>query len=306
MKNDNIDYSEIDIFALIGDIWRGKFIIALFMIVGIALGAVQLRNATYKYTVTILLSSVESESGSSNFNAFGGLASLAGISLPSSNSSDYTKFRIMLKSEEIAASLMSEPKLVQDIFSNEWDDELKQFRRPNPGNLGIVVNQLRKILTGRDKPIYLEPNAARLARHIDKAIDVYLNPKTQILTITAEDSNPKFSEQLILNLIRKTDESFKQKFIERGSNALKFYQIKISKARSQEHREVLAKLIAKEEQKLMLASQNGLFVVDILTGPNTSIKHTSPRASKTLIFCMMLGMAFGMLIIIIRHMKQKR
>ena len=70
---------------------------------------------------------------------------------------------------------------------------------------------------------------------------------------------------------------------------MQFYQIKISKARSQEHREILATLIAKEERKLLLATREGPFVAEILTGPNTSLYPTSPNVKVILAISLVLG-----------------
>ncbi len=81
---------------------------------------------------------------------------------------------------------------------------------------------------------------------------------------------------------------------------MQFYQIKISKARSQEHREILATLIAKEERKLLLATREGPFVAEILTGPNTSLYPTSPKTHFILIFSILLGGFLSCGLILIR------
>ena len=63
----------------------------------------------------------------------------------------------------------------------------------------------------------------------------------------------------------------------------------MAKTRSQEHRKILATLIAKEERKLLLATRDTPFVAKIITGPNTSLTPTSPNAGLILVFSILIG-----------------
>ena len=82
-----------------------------------------------------------------------------------------------------------------------------------------------------------------------------------------------------------------------------FYQRQLSKARSREHREALAKLIAKEDQKLMLASKGTFFVAKPLTHPSISIYPTSPRTSFILALSV-VGLVLGVgSVLILKLMK---
>ena len=104
-------------------------------------------------------------------------------------------------------------------------------------------------------------------------------------------------------MIKNTDELFKRKFVKQANDGLKFYQIKISKARSKEHREILATLIAKEERKLLLASRDEPFTAEILSGPNTSLKPTFPKVGRILMLSIMMGIFFSSAILIFRYLR---
>ena len=79
-----------------------------------------------------------------------------------------------------------------------------------------------------------------------------------------------------------------------------FYQSKLAKARAREHREALAKLIAQEDQKLMLASKGSFFVAKPLTEPTVSLDPTSPKASLILALSIVLGGFFAAALVLIR------
>ena len=73
-----------------------------------------------------------------------------------------------------------------------------------------------------------------------------------------------------------------------------------SKGARREHREALAKLIAQEDQKLMLASKGSFFVAEPLTDPAVSLAPTSPRSSLILAISIVLGGFFGAAVVLIR------
>ena len=297
-ENQNYD-DEISIRELFSVLWRGKYFIVFVTVISLATGSFYLRNVSSKYGVSILLAPVQEEQTTPNFGNLGGLASLAGISLPSGSASDFSKYEIMLKTQEISTLVFKEKNLIQALFSKEWDNSQQIFLAPKKNRTTLIKNYFKKLLTGQPPNEYTEPSPARLRAMIDKKIRISLEKKTQYLTLSAESSNPDLLTKLMISMIKNTDELFKKKFIKQANDAVQFYQIKISKARSQEHREILATLIAKEERKLLLATRDGPFVAEILTGPNTSLNPTSPKTSLSLALSILLGgfLSCGLLII---------
>ena len=85
-----------------------------------------------------------------------------------------------------------------------------------------------------------------------------------------------------------------------------FYKQKISSARSREHREALAQLIAKEERKLMLASSSKYFTAEPIMKPTVSLYPTSPNPKMELAISLLLGLIFGIFFVIfLKYIKRK-
>jgi len=303
-ENQNYD-DEVDLKELLSVLWRGKYFIIIFTMISLAAGSLYLRSLNSKYSVSILLAPVQEEQSKPNFGNLGGLASLAGISLPTGNASDFAKYEIMLKTQEISTLVFKEQNLVQALFSKEWDNTQQIFRAPKQNRTTPIKNYVKELLTGRPPKEYTEPSPARLTRFINGNISIGLDKKTQYLNLSAESSNPELLTKLLVSMIKNTDELFKKKFIKQANDAVQFYQIKISKARSQEHRQILATLIAKEERKLLLATRDGPFVAEILTGPNTSLNPTSPKASLILALSILLGGFLSCGLLLIRNLLTK-
>ena len=99
----------------------------------------------------------------------------------------------------------------------------------------------------------------------------------------------------------ETDRLLKERFIQSSEQTMSFYQAKISQARAREHREALAKLIAAEDQKLMLVSKGEFFVAKPVTEPSVSFHPTSPKSSLVLALSVILGSFGGCALVLFRN-----
>ena len=294
------DDDEIDLRELFSALWRGKFLIMLCMIAAIVLASFYLRSAERKYTVTYVFTPVVSDDSAPNLSSLGGLASLAGVSLPSSSSGDFKTFKYLLKSEEVAAFVLTDEALVQEIFANEWDAESASYQRPPDGQYTPYIRSLNLLLTGAMQSAYVEPNAARLSNWMKDAFTASEDRDTGFLTLSSETTSPNMMLELMERVTTETDRLLKERYIQTSKKTVGFYEQQLSKARAREHREALAKLIAQEDQKLMLASKGSFFVAKPLTSPSVSLHPTSPKTSRVLALSVVLGVFFGAALVLIR------
>ena len=296
----HIHDDEIDLRDLLVTLWRGKWFITFCVLVAITLGSLYLRSADNKYTVTYIFKPVSSEDATPNFSGLGGLASLAGVSLPSSSSGDFTAFKMLLKSEEVATLLMDDTEFVREIFASEWNNAQQIFERPSPGALAPFKALVKSVLLGEGESTYVTPNPARLANWMSSAFSTSIDRDTGYLTFTSETIKPELSLKIISRAASVTDLLLKERFIISAEKTMSFYQQKLAAARAREHREALAKLIAQEDQKLMLASKGSYFVAEPLTTPSVSLYPTSPKSSLILALSVVLGGFFGAALVLIR------
>ena len=298
--SEELQDDEIDLRELFAALWDGKLLIFIVTCAVFLFSSAYLHVAERSYTVSVTLRPTEEQSsGGGNLGGLGGLASLAGVQLPSGGATEFITFQAMLKSQEVASRLFADENLIQRLFAGEWDESRKSFLQPIT-TLGNVKRMLKPLLTGEGQSAYIAPNAARLAKTLAEDLSVSEDQTSGMLKLSMESAKPKLASDLMLALIRETDGFLKERFVISGSDALRFYQQKISKARSREHREALAKLIATEEQKLMLATREGPFVVEIMMGPDQSLRPTSPKSSLVLALGLVLGLFLGAAVVLLR------
>lgn len=300
MGKDNHLTDEIDFHELITTLWLGRYLIAVFVTLFIGLGSLFLHNVAREYTVTMTLQPVSDENVGTNLQGLGGLASFAGISLPKGTPNDFTSFELLLGSEETASRLIKEDTLIQGIFNSEWDANQESFQAPAPGMLGSIISVIKLVLTGDGVPDYVAPNGPRLANYILLSLSVNKDSDTGFLVLSMEHRQPDLVMGLMSKLVRETDLLLKEKYVSSGASALEFYQAKITEIKTQEHRDALVNLMAKEEQKLMLASREGAFVAEAILGPSKSLRPTSPKNYLVLALSFVLGLLVGVGFVFIR------
>ena len=292
---------EIDLRELFLTLWRGKYVIFLISVLAIAFSSIYLRTSERKYSVQAVFKPVVEVSSGPNLSGLSGLASFAGISMPTSNSSDFTTYQKLIFSEEVAKKVFTNRELVLKIFQGEWDSDTASFVAPVSGRLGDMKQLVKSVLTGFEKEKYIPPNPKRLSMLMAAILNISVDKSTGFLSITAETSSPDMIIELISNATQETDDLLKERFFVSAEDTLEFYYQKLLTSRSPEHREALAKLISAEDQKLMLASKSSNFVAEPLTMPSVSLYPTSPKSSLVLALGFVLGIFLGAAIVLVRH-----
>jgi hypothetical protein len=296
----NLADDEIDLRELFVELWRGKLLILFISCVSLALASFYLNGAVRKHTVSMTFKPVLEESSGPNLAGLGGLASLAGVSLPQSGSGDFATYRTLLRSQEVAERVIATTELLPEIFKNEWDAQNAQFREPSRGVLRQSLSGLKSVLTGDEKGDYIAPNPQRLSIFVEDTFALTLDKETGFLTVSSESDDPELIVALIIAATEATDELMKERYIINAEQTLQFYQSKILTSRSREHREALAKLISAEDQKLMLTSEGRHFVAEPLTRATISMAPTSPKSVLVLALALMLGGCVGAAFVLIR------
>jgi len=305
MHQDNEFNDEIDLKDLFFTLWRGKIYIILGLIISVFLGSLYLQSAERKYSVKYNLKPVGETKRGPSFSGLGGLASIAGVQLPTSSNNDFSIFKELITSTEVSEIIFKNKKIIRERFRSEWDEALNSYSRPPKSKIQTIVSDAKKILTGDIEVNYMPPNPRRLAIFINKNIQIGENKETGFLEFTSETSKPKFMLSLIIEATKASDKIMRQRYIDFSREPLAFYKEKLSTARSREHREALAELISKEEQKLMFASRGKYFIAEPYINPSVSLHPIKPNSKLILAFSLVLGLFFGAALVLIRHAIKK-
>jgi len=294
VNNDSIDLKE-----LIKLLWGGKkpiilisFVCALFSI----FIALSLTNY-YKSEAVLTLASGSSEIN--GLSGFSGIASMAGIRMPSTGGADKGELIVntilsrafvkhLLTFEDILPSLIA-PKSYDsqsktlEFDSNIYDGINKTWMSVD--DMGIEV-----------KPSYLE------------AYDVYVeqmyinfNPRIGIINISIEHISPIFAKNLLDLIIREADTLIRQKDLEQSSDALDYLASEIPKTSLIEMKSSMNRLIQSQLETQMMAKIGTEYAVRIIEPPFVPERKFKPNRFFIFLFGAMVGLVLGVLWILINH-----
>jgi hypothetical protein len=298
--NDGIDLK--DLFLLL---WRGKLFILLVAFVCIFFASLHVRSEERKYTVEYNLKPVSEIKSSPQISGLGGFASLAGIQLPTNSGNDFNIFKELITAPEVSEIIFENKKIIREIFGSEWDETLNNYSRPPKSKIQIFVSDAKKLLTGNIDVNYMPPNPRRLAIFINGNIQIGEDKETGFLKFTSETSKPELMLSLIIEATKASDKIMRQRYIGFSTEPLAFYKEKLRTARSREHREALAELIGKEEEKLMFASKGKHFIAEPYINPTISLYPTAPKPTLILTLSLVLGLFLGAALVLMRYVIKK-
>jgi hypothetical protein len=305
MNQNNELNDEIDLRDLFFTLWRGKIYIILISIISVFLASFYLQSAERKYSVEYNVKPVSETKNSPALSGLGGFASLAGIQLPTSSDTDFNIFKELITAPEVSEIIFENKKIIREIFRTEWDETSNNYSRPPKSKIQIFASNIKKVLTGNIDVNYMPPNPRRLAIFINKNIKIGEDKVTGFLKFTSETSKPELMLSLIIEATKASDMIMRQRYIGFSTEPLVFYKDKLRTARSREHREALAELIGKEEEKLMFASKGKHFIAEPYMNPTISLYPTAPKPILILAFSLVLGLFLGAAFVLVRHTIKK-
>jgi uncharacterized protein involved in exopolysaccharide biosynthesis len=292
---------EIDLNKLILKLWHGKLFIIMLSVLAVFLASWHLQTVEYKYTVEYKLKPVgESKNTSSSISGLSGIASFAGIQLPSRSNNDIKIYKELITSAETSEIIFKNVEIIKDVFKSEWNASLNTFISPPKSKIQSLISDFKKLLTGNRETDYIPPDPRRLAIFISKNINISEDKETGFLRLTSVTSNPELLLSLIIEATSASDKIMRQNYIDFSTKPLDFYKEKIRTSRSREHRLALAELIGVEEQKLMFASRGKYFIAEPYLNPTISLYPTSPKPKIILILSILLGFFIGSATILFR------
>lgn len=297
MNNPNNEYhQEIDLKEIFATLWAGKFFVIFCILIAIFLGSASLRGTIKVFTVVYKLAPVSGETAAPSLSRYSGIASIAGIQLPNSTSKDFHTYKQLLTSVEVSEKVFKNKNLVRILFSSEWNHQLGKFSEVEKDKKSELLNSLKRFITGNKKTIYMPPNPRRLAEYISKNIE-FFEDNNGILILQSQTAKPENIVSLMLEVTNASDDVMRDRYKNFSKDPLDFYKQKLSSSRSREHREALAQLIAKEEQKLMLASSSTYFTAAPIMKPSISLYPTNMDPKMILSIYLLSGLIFGILVV---------
>jgi len=304
-ENQNSEPSDyiIGLRELFDVLIHGKWIIAsvtTLASVAVILYSLSLPNI---YQSKSLLFPVEASSGISGaLKSYSGLASLAGVSLPSQvNESNSAKAMEKLKSLSFF-----EKNILPYIFL----PELMAVKSWNPGINKIEFNE--EVYNEVSNTWVLEPSSKKEIPSAQDSFAVFLShlsisedSQTGFVTLSVKHQSPFIAKKWADLLISQINIFYRQKDKLEAEKSVNYLNTQIAMTSFTEIKQVMAELLQQETQKLTLIEANESYVFDYIDPPAVMEQKSDPSRALICILGALLGGIIGVLTVLIKHFRFK-
>lgn len=284
--NDQNTPDDADVADLIRELWRSKLIIGLFVLAGAVVATAQALLISPKYRATIVVLPLETDSGSGALGSlasqFGGLASLAGISLSGSNKRGESV--AVLQSDALIANYITTHNLLPVLFSERWDQKSSSWRAGDQGKIPTV---------------WLACNKFR-----GKIRTVNENRKSGMVELTIEWSDPRQSAEWANGLVELANAYLRDKTIQEAHRNIVYLTEQAKNTDIVDARRAIFSLLEQEINKEMVArgrQEYALKIIDPATVPETP--STLPSLIRVLLGTIVGGIIGAVTVMVRRAMR---
>ena len=245
---------EIDLLELIRTLLHAwKIIVGITILcTGLAVAYALYAPEVFK-AETLLAPAQEEKSGASSaLSQFGGLAAMAGVSIPSD--ANVEQVVATLNSRKFLRSFIQEKKLAPILFEEIWD----------PKNQTWLVESAE-----------YEPSEQKAIESFKGCLYVDEDKKSGLISLSISWKDPALAAQWANYLVKQLNEQLRQKAIADSKKRVGYLEQELAKTTLQDMRAVLYNLLESEKQKAMLANVNedfALEVIDPAVAPETREK----------------------------------
>ncbi|MBQ0831301.1 Wzz/FepE/Etk N-terminal domain-containing protein [Marinobacter sp.] len=290
---------EIDLRELFVTLWRGKWLVIvtafIFAVAGVA-------YALYKpniYQSSVLLAPAQEEGGGIGGLAsqFGGLASLAGISLGGGSSNQTVIAKEVLQSRAFITGFIHRHELAIAIKAVKgWNEETSDWVYDHSVYSPDTGEWLQDSDGKSQEPTDWELVEAFKEDHLDigEAKD------TGMITVSVKHYSPIAAKQWAQWLVQDINEHMRKQDVEEAEASITYLEDKLKETNIAGMQQVFYQLIEGETRTVMLASAQREYVFKIVDPAVVPEEKSAPKRALISVISTCLGGILGILIVFIR------
>ena len=289
---------EINLKEIFLVLWGKKIFITLItsiFAIGSVFYALQLSN--YYVSESVLVARDDSQS-QIMLSQYAGMASLVGISLPSSGNKVLEVIEL-IKSREFVKHLLTFENILPSIMAAKGFDSNSKELTFDPEIYDLTTKTWTR-KPGRNnqiKPTYIEAHEVFNGSLLSIAQDI----KTGFVSIQVEHISPVFAKEFLELIIIEANTLKRNKDIEASSQALKYLKAESSRTSLVGIKESINALISAQLNTQMLAQVHEDYVLITLEPPFVPEKKSKPIRSLICFLGTLIGGMLSVFIVLIRH-----
>ena len=296
---------EIDLRELFGVLWKGKWwiigITALFAIASVFY-ALSLPNE-YKATAIVAPAGESGGGGLSKMaGQLGGLASLAGVSLGSSETTDDVIAMEIMKTWGFQDEFIKKHELQVAIFAAKgWNQSKNEL---------IIDEELyeapqKKWIREAPKGKTVEPTSWELHDEFSRKFSVSKDKNSGLISVSFVHYSPEYSQRITSSLIDDINALMKEKALAEATKNISYLESQISKTSLSGMQEVFYSLIEEQTKTKMLADVSDEYVFKFVSEPRIPEMKAGPRRALLCLVITFIGGFLSLVFVFVRLLIKK-
>lgn len=296
------DEDEIDLLALAKTIWNGRKLI-LWITAGLTLGILVLSLfMTDIYTAKAVLKPTSTTQSGGKLSAlasqFGGLASLAGIAMPSSASA--TEIVNLLESNILRKEVIENNQLLPVLFSDRWDEGKKAWKKP-----GLSLNPLAWMAKLRSKKGSDVPDTWDGIRTLNNIVMINYDMKEDIITVSADFPDPDMAAKIVNYFVVTLNEHMSAEAKRMAVVNKEYLEKQLLATSDSLVQQKIYNLIAEKIETMMMAEVKEGFAFKVLDPPMTPDEKSKPKRALMVVVTFIVSLFLGVFIVLFREYIKK-
>ena len=292
---------EIDLRELLTAIWQGKLIIIVITILFAVASVFYAINQPNIYRSEALLAPAEQEQQGglgALAGQFGGLASLAGVSL-ASGSVDKTQMALeVLQSRKFTSEFIKKYNILPDLMAvKSWNSQSNAINY----NKDLYLESEAKWVREVEPPFKAEPSMQEAYKEFTKILSINANKENGLVTISIEHISPYIAEQWVNWLIQEINSTMKQRDVVEANKSTNFLISQIQQTKIADIRAVLYKLVEEQTKTIMFANVRDEYVFKTIDPAIVPEKKFKPKRALICFIGVVLGFFISCVFVLIRY-----
>ena len=296
--NNNYD-DEIDLRELFHVLWDKIFYIgaitSIFSLISI-IYALMLPNIYQSQAVMMPMEANQGMSGM--LGQYSGMASLAGISLPSESGSKAQEAIARIQSFEFFSnSFLPHIKLENLMAVKKWNQASNTLTYDASAFNSESGQWVRKV----KPPTSTIPSSQKAYKQYQEIMSVSEDKKTSFVTLSVEHKSPVIAQQWVEIMMDQIDQVMRDQDRQTALQSIAYLNSLAPTVNYEEISKALASLQQEQMKRLMMVEANENYIFKVLDSPIVPEMKVKPKRSLIVILGTMLGMMLSVLGVLVLH-----
>ena len=292
---------EIDLKELFMVLWGGKWLITAVTGLAAAISVVVALSLPNIYTASALLAPAESSGGglSGLMKQYGGLANLAGISLPGGEEGSRAQLGIQLmKSRAFIGDFVARRGILPELMAVEsWDAGSGDIIFDPDDFDAVTGTWVRDVeLPKRPQPSLLEAHEQFM-----DILGVSEDKQTGYVTVSVDHHSPVVSAQWVSWLVEDVNAAVKAQDVSEAEKSIEYLKQQVANTSLADLQAMFFELIQSQTETVMLAEVRPEYVFKTIDPAVVPEEKSKPSRALICVLGTLLGGMLGVVIVLIRH-----